>query len=109
MKRRCTASTARCAASICRSRRCSTYTVSHRGRCFPNCYVALGTLHALYKPMPGKFKDYIAIPKMNGSVAPYDVVGPFGTPMEFQVRTQEGSRRRSRRGRALAVQMAARI
>ena len=53
------------------------------------CYTAMGVLHQHYKPLPGKFKDYIAIPKINGYQSLHTtLIGPFGTNIEFQMRTE---------------------
>ena len=56
----------------------------------PHCYQALGSVHAQYKPLDARFRDFIAIPKANGYQSLHTVLfGPYGSPIEVQIRTVE--------------------
>ncbi|HEY5849165.1 MAG TPA: bifunctional (p)ppGpp synthetase/guanosine-3',5'-bis(diphosphate) 3'-pyrophosphohydrolase, partial [Lysobacter sp.] len=59
-------------------------------RTVPDCYHALGVVHASYKPLDSRFRDFIAIPKANGYQSLHTVLfGPYGSPIEVQIRTEE--------------------
>jgi GTP diphosphokinase / guanosine-3',5'-bis(diphosphate) 3'-diphosphatase len=88
-KRRCFRSTGRCAKHLSFAQVSDIFGFRIVVATLPECYLALGVLHQLYKPLPGRFKDYIAIPKANGYQSLHTtLVSPLGTAVEFQIRTE---------------------
>ena len=106
-RNRPTASTRRCWPRTCPSPRSPIfYAFRIITQTEAHCYLALGAVHSLYQPKPGRFKDFIALPKANGYQSLHTILNsPFGLPVEIQIRTEEMDMMAEQgRGRALAVQ-----